>query len=104
MRMKEKVHPACEKDPHSGGGVLVKMLDKLGWPTTLVNKHQTGKRKTWSTRSTKFRLACKMTAAGRERFRRMAAVSSAHLRDFMHATSMHGLKYAADKDASWKEK
>ncbi|XP_059352662.1 pickpocket protein 28-like [Daphnia carinata] len=28
----------------------------------------------------------------------------AHLRDFMHATSMHGLKYAAEKEASWIER
>lgn len=27
-----------------------------------------------------------------------------HLRDFMHATSMHGLKYAAEKEASWIER
>lgn len=27
-----------------------------------------------------------------------------HLRDFLHSTSIHGLKYAADKDASWPER
>jgi hypothetical protein len=27
-----------------------------------------------------------------------------HLRDFMHATSMHGLKYAAEKEASCPER
>lgn len=30
--------------------------------------------------------------------------ASAHLRDFMHATSMHGLKYAAEKEATWIER
>lgn len=32
------------------------------------------------------------------------AVLSLHLRDFLHSTSMHGLKYAADKEASYVEK
>lgn len=32
------------------------------------------------------------------------ATAGAHLRDFMHATSMHGLKYAAEKEASWIER
>lgn len=27
-----------------------------------------------------------------------------HLRDFLHSTSMHGLKYAADKEAPWVER
>ena len=30
--------------------------------------------------------------------------AGAHLRDFMHATSMHGLKYAAEKEATWIER
>ena len=35
---------------------------------------------------------------------RAAATAGAHLRDFMHATSMHGLKYAAEKEASYIER
>ena len=27
-----------------------------------------------------------------------------HLRDFLHSSSMHGLKYAADKEAPWVER
>lgn len=34
----------------------------------------------------------------------MAFPSSFHLWDFLHSTSMHGLKYAADKDASLAER
>ena len=30
--------------------------------------------------------------------------NGAHLRDFMNATSMHGLKYAAEKEATWIER
>ena len=31
-------------------------------------------------------------------------IASEHLRDFMTSSSMHGLKYAAEKEASWIER
>lgn len=40
----------------------------------------------------------------KEKKKKTLRYGGAHLRDFMHATSMHGLKYAAEKEATWIER
>lgn len=42
--------------------------------------------------------------ANKKKKKRKRRFECDHLRDFMHATSMHGLKYAAEKEASWIER
>lgn len=52
----------------------------------------------------RFKKAKKKKITHRFQCTKRAASAGAHLRDFMHATSMHGLKYAAEKEASWIER
>ena len=50
------------------------------------------------------RMMDQLMATKTKRKKTRPAVLSIHLRDFLHSSSMHGLKYAADKEATYVEK